>query len=279
MGDPIHAEYGSPSGEPIVVPLVYQGVVTGDLLLALGSRRNALSPADKQLLGDLTRQAAAAAHSVAVTGQLQHSRERLVSALEEERRRLRRDLHDGLGPALAAQTLKAGSARAMFTRDPGRAQALLEELEVDAQTAMADVRRLIYNLRPPALDELGLAGAIRQTAATHAGSMRMKVELPAQMPLLPAAVELAAYRIAQEALTNVMRHARARSCRLRLTVSEVLKLEVIDNGIGLAGAGPPGVGMRSIRERAAELGGTSSIGPGRSHGTRVFVQLPLAARA
>ena len=111
------------------------------------------------------------------------------------------------------------------------------------------------------------------------GGMRMKVELPAQMPLLPAAVELAAYRIAQEALTNVMRHARARSCRLRLTVSEVLKLEVIDNGIGLAGAGPPGVGMRSIRERAAELGGTSSIGPGRSHGTRVFVQLPLAARA
>lgn len=276
--DAIYAEFGSKAGESIVVPLVYQGESTGELVLSLGVQRAQLSPADQLLLGDLTRQAAAAVHSVVVTAQLQRSRERLVSALEEERRRLRRDLHDGLGPALAAQTLKAGSARALFTRDPERAQALLEELETDAQTAMADVRRLVYNLRPPALDQLGLAGAIRQTAATHAGAMRMMVELPEHLPALPAAVELAAYRIVQEALTNVTRHARARRCRLRLTVSEDLKLEVVDNGIGLAGAGPPGVGMSSIRERVAELGGISSIGPGRSNGTRVFVQLPLLAR-
>jgi two-component system NarL family sensor kinase len=277
--DAIYAEFGSTSGELIVVPLVYQGESTGELVLSLGAHRTQLSDADQLLLGDLTRQAAAAVHSVVVTAQLQRSRERLVSALEEERRRLRRDLHDGLGPALAAQTLKAGSARALFTRDPERAQALLEELEVDAQTAMADVRRLVYNLRPPALDELGLAGAIRKTAATHAGGIRMMLELPDHLPALPAAVELAAYRIAQEALTNVTRHARARLCRLRLTVNEDLELEVVDNGIGLAGAGPPGVGMSSIRERAAELGGISSIGPGRSSGTRVFVQLPLLARA
>jgi signal transduction histidine kinase len=108
--------------------------------------------------------------------------------------------------------------------------------------------------------------------------MRITVEMADALPPLPAAVELAAYRIAQEALTNVMRHARAGRCRLRLTVSESLKLEVIDNGIGLGQAGPPGVGMRSIRERAEELGGTSSIGPGRANGTRVFVQLPILAR-
>ena len=277
--DAIHAEYGSMAGEPVVIPLVYQGQATGKIVLSLGLRRPQLSAADQRLLADLTRQAAAAVHTVVVTAQLQRSRERLVSALEEERRRLRRDLHDGLGPALAAQTLKAGSARALFIRDPERTKALLEELEVDAQTAMADVRRLIYNLRPPALDELGLAGAIRQTAATHAGAMRMMVDLPDELPPLPAAVELAAYRIAQEALNNVTRHARAGLCRLRLTVNEDLKLEVIDNGIGLAGAGPPGLGLSSIRERAAELGGISSIGPGRSSGTRVFVQLPLLARA
>jgi signal transduction histidine kinase len=277
--DAIHAEHGTQVGESIVIPLVYQGEPTGELVLSLGANRAELSPADQRLLADLTRQAAAAAHSVVVTTQLQRSRERLVSVIEEERRRLRRDLHDGLGPALAAQTLKAGSARALFTRDPERAQALLEELEVDAQTAMADVRRLVYNLRPPALDEFGLAGAIRQTAATHAGAMRMTVELPDELPPLPAAVELAAYRIAQEALTNVTRHARAGLCLLRLTVNEDLKLEVIDNGIGLGKAGPPGVGISSIRERAAELGGTSSIGPGRSSGTRVFVQLPILARA
>jgi two-component system NarL family sensor kinase len=277
--DRIYAEYGSMVGESIVIPLVYQDEPTGELVLSLGPHRAQLSPADQRLLADLTRQAAAAVHSVVVTTQLQHSRERLVSALEEERRRLRRDLHDGLGPALAAQTLKAGSARALFTRDPERAQALLEELEVDAQTAMADVRRLVYNLRPPALDELGLAGAIRQTAATHAAGIRMTVELPDELPPLPAAVELAAYRITQEALANVTRHARAGRCRLRLTVDNDLELEVIDNGIGLGKAGPPGVGMSSIRERAAELGGTSSIGPGRSSGTRVFVQLPILARA
>jgi two-component system, NarL family, sensor kinase len=277
--DAIHAEYGSMAGEPVVIPLVYQGEPTGELVLSLDFQRPQLSAADQRLLADLTRQAAAAVHSVVVTAQLQRSRERLVSALEEERRRLRRDLHDGLGPALAAQTLKAGSARALFTRDPERAKALLEELEVDAQTAMADIRRLVYNLRPPALDELGLAGAIRQTAAAHAGGMQMTVDLPDQIPPLSAAVELAAYRIAQEALTNVTRHARARRCRLRLTINENLGLEVVDNGIGIAGAGPPGLGLSSIRERAAELGGISSIGPGLSNGTRVFVQLPLLAPA
>jgi signal transduction histidine kinase len=275
----IHAEHGSMVGEPIVIPLVYHGESTGELVLSLGPHGANLSPDEKRLLADLTRQAAAAVHSVVVATQLQRSRERLVSAVEDERRRLRRDLHDGLGPALAAQTLKAGSARALFTRDPERAQALLEELEADAQTAMADVRRLVYNLRPPALDELGLAGAIRQTAATHAGGMRMTVEMPDVLPPLPAAVELAAYRITQEALANVTRHSRAGRCRLRLTVDKDLELEVIDNGIGLATARPPGVGMSSIRERAAELGGTSSIGPGRSSGTRVFVQLPILARA
>ncbi len=150
---------------------------------------------------------------------------------------------------------------------------------MDAQTAMADVRRLVYNLRPPALDELGLAGAIRQAATAHSGGMHMTVDVPDEMPPLPAAVELAAYRIAQEALTNVARHARASRCRLRLTMNGSLDLEVIDNGIGLSKAGPPGVGMSSIRERAAELGGTSSIGPGHSNGTRVFVQLPILARA
>jgi signal transduction histidine kinase len=277
--DAIHAESGTIVGEPIVIPLLYQGEPTGELILSLGLHGAHLAPGDQRLLADLTRQAAAAAHSVVITTQLQRSRERLVSALEEERRRMRRDLHDGLGPALAAQTLKAGSARALFTRDPARALELLEELEADAQTAIADVRRLVYNLRPPALDELGLAGAIRQTAATHASGMRMTVELPDELPPLPAAVELAASRITQEALTNVTRHARAGRCRLRLTVDQDLELEVLDDGIGLGKAGPPGVGMSSIRERAAELGGRSSIGPGRSSGTRVFVQLPILAQA
>src|SRR5260370_2796360 len=221
-------------GKSIVIPLVHQRESMGELVLSLDSHGANLSPGEERLLADMTRQAAVAVHSVVITTQLQRSRERLVSVVEEERRRLRRDLHDGLGPALAAQTLKAGSALALFNRDPERAQELLEELEVDAQTAMADVRRLVYNPRPPAPDELVPAGAVRHAPTTHPGGMQMMVELPDELPPLPAAVELAAYRIAQEALTNVTRHARAGRCRLRLTVNGSLDLAVIDNGIRLS---------------------------------------------
>ncbi|MGH7753121.1 MAG: sensor histidine kinase, partial [Gemmatimonadales bacterium] len=162
-----------------------------------------------------------------LTAALQRSRERLVAAREEERRRLRRDLHDGLGPALAAQTLKVGSARALLGRNPAMAEAQLVELEHDIEAALTDIRRLVYDLRPPALDELGLAGAIRERAAQfnpHPGMLDQENQLcipadaPERLPPLPAAVEVAAYRITQEAMNNVVRHARARRCRVRLAL-------------------------------------------------------------
>ncbi len=272
------AEYGTPPQEPVVLPLAYQSDTVGQLILAPRSPGESFSPSDKRLLEDLSRQAGVTAHAVRLTADLQRSREQLVSAREEERRRLRRDLHDGLGPRLAAQTLKAGSARSLYPRDPAAADALLSELEADTEAALSEVRRLVHDLRPPALDELGLVGAIREATARYAtDAFGISVEAPAELPPLPAAVEVAAYRIAQEAVTNVVRHAKATSCLVRFSSEDgVLELEVSDDGIGLPEGRRAGVGLHSMRERAEELGGECKIEPAPSGGTRVVARLPLS---
>jgi signal transduction histidine kinase len=271
------AEYGTPPGESVVLPLTYQGEAVGQLVLAPRSPGEAFSASDERLLGDLARQAGVAAYAVRLTADLQRSRERLVTAREEERRRLRRDLHDGLGPQLAAQTLKVGSARSLYPRDPAAAEALLSELEADIESSVSDIRRVVYDLRPPALDDVGLAGAIRDAAGqyeTH--ELKIGVQAPEELPPLPAAVEVAAYRIVQEALTNVVRHAGARECEVRLSiVGRTLELEVSDDGTGLPPRRSAGVGLASMRERAEELGGTCVIGPSAYGGVRVTARLPL----
>ena len=217
-----------------------------------------------------------AAHAVRLTADLQRSRERLVTTREEERRRLRRDLHDGLGPRLAAQTLKIGSARFLYPRDPAAADALLSELEADMESAISDIRRLVYDLRPPALDELGLVAAIHEAATQYTtNGLRVNIDAPESLPPLPAAVEVAAYRITQEALTNVVRHAEARNCKVRLSLGGGLELEIIDDGVGLPEDRRTGVGLTSMRERTAELGGTCVVEPFAAGGTRVLARLPL----
>lgn len=212
-----------------------------------------------------------------LTSDLQRSRERLVNTREEERRRLRRDLHDGLGPQLATLTLKLDAARNMLSqKEAVAADALLAELKAQTQAAISDIRRLVYDLRPPALDELGLISAIREQATNYSqNGLNVFVEAPEPLAPLPAAVEVAAYRIVQEALTNVSHHARARACRIRLSLSDELELEITDDGIGLPEDLRAGVGLYSMRERTAELGGTCEIGPSPTGGTRVLARLSL----
>ena len=218
-----------------------------------------------------------------LSADLQRSRERLVEAREEERRRLRRDLHDGLGPQLSSQALTIDAVRRLMRRDPDAAEELLLDLKADAQDAVSDIRRLVYGLRPPALDDLGLLGALRESAAQYsAKGLSVLVKAPENLPPLSAAVEVAAYRIAQEALTNVVRHAEATTCTVSLAVDEasVLHLEVCDNGRGIpdpqenssVGAG---VGLTSMRERTSELGGSLLVEPRPEGGTRVYARLPL----
>jgi signal transduction histidine kinase len=279
------ASYGLPVDDPIRLPLIYQSEDIGQILIASRSPDESFTTAEGRLLEDIAQQAGVAAHTIRLTddlrqlaADLQRSRERLVTAREEERRRLRRDLHDGLGPQLASLTLKLDTVRNHLTHDPIAADALLIELKAQTQAAIADIRRLVYNLRPPALDEFGLIGALREHAASYSkgNGLEVFVEAPEALPTLPAAVEAAAYRIALEALTNVIRHAHAQECLVRLTLDGELQLEITDDGVGLAEAYRAGVGLTSMSERAAELGGRCALDARPMGGTRVLAHLPLS---
>ena len=275
------AESGSPVKEALRMPLAYQGEKIGELILAPRTPGEEFSSDDRRLLDDLARQAGIAAHTVSLTKDLQHSRERLVTAREEERRRLRRDLHDGLGPMLGSLPLKLDVAGDLVEEDPASARALLQGLKAQAQGAVTDIRRLVYALRPPALDDLGLLGAMRETAAQHgANGLNVSVDAPESLPELSAAVEVAAYRISQEALTNVTRHAAAHECVIRLALEDkaegALRLEIEDDGRGLPIGRKQGVGLSSMSERATELGGSCVVEPLPEGGTRVRALLPHA---
>jgi signal transduction histidine kinase len=273
-GSELAAERGRLRGEALVLPLAYGGNLVGRLSLGPRTPSDPFTAAERRLFADIARQVAVAAHAVRLTEELQRSREQLVSAREEERRRVRRDLHDGLGPMLAGVALQLGSARLLNGREPAAVDALLARLIDETQTAIADVRRLVYDLRPPALDELGLVPALRQQANRFPG-LEVIVNAPESIERLPAAVEVAAYRIVTEALTNVSRHAQAERCTITIGMNGSLELEVLDDGIGMPDGWRPGVGVASIRERAAELGGTCAVGGAEGGGARVLARLPL----
>ena len=272
------AEYGTPAGETLTLPLSHQKESVGQLVVAPRASGEAFTPSDRRLLEDLARQVGVAVRAVRLTIDLQRSREQLVTAREEERRRLRRDLHDGLGPQLASLTMKSEATRDLISIDPARAHEMLKGITEQAQASVADVRRLVYALRPPALDALGLMGALRSQAAHQDyNGLGISIYGPEELPALPAAVEVAAYRIALEALTNVVRHAEARNDTVRLGMHEklsALRLEIEDDGRGIEENSRAGVGLTSMRERAEELGGSCTVEPIPSGGTRVRVLLP-----
>lgn len=274
------AVYGTPVAQPLMLPLSYQAETIGQLLLAPRQQGEAFTPADRRLLEDLARQIGVAAHAVRLATDLQHSRERLVTAREEERRRLRRDLHDGLGPTLAALALKATTVGDLIATEPEAAVRLSNELYGDIRATVSDIRRLVYDLRPPRLDELGLVEAIRELVRqTCPDTLHITVEAPEHLPPLSAAIEVAAYRITQEALTNIVRHARARTGTIRITVNGGLRLEIEDDGVGIAPEHHVGVGLRSMRERAAELGGACAIDYYSTEdraGVRICARLPVS---
>jgi signal transduction histidine kinase len=260
--------------------MVYQDETIGHLIVSPRSPGEEFGAADRRLLGDLARQAGIAAHAAQVTTALRQARLGLVTAREEERRRLRRDLHDGLGPALAGVTMGLHATRTTIGIDPGRAADMLGGIEKQVEDAVRDIRRLVYGLRPPALDEYGLYRAIQQYAANVEGQrtaagLTITVAAPERgLGELPAAVEVAAYRIATEAITNVSRHARATACHVRLELDGVLHVDVTDDGTGMSAGTPSGIGLAAMRERAAELGGELSVSSA-GEGTRVWARLPI----
>jgi two-component system, NarL family, sensor kinase len=256
-------------------PLVDRGERIGRLLVAQRAPTEAFTRADQRLLDDLVRRVSAAARELILRVDLQRSRERLVLAREEERRRLRRALHDEVGPAIAGLGLRTEAARRLVETDPPSASAALVAVRDGTQGLVADIRRLAYDLRPPALDELGLAGALRQHADSLDGP-RITVASSDELGELPAAVEAAAYRIAVEAVTNAARHADADACSVRLDAEDGwLEVQVVDDGRGLPADVQAGVGISAMRERAAELGGSLRIESRAGGGTIVVASLPL----
>jgi signal transduction histidine kinase len=276
-----HAVYGQPvdRGHITILQLMYGQESVGQMVIGQTAGDKALDHIERQLLENIARQTGIAAHAVQLSIALQHSRQQIITAREEERRRLRRDLHDGLGPALAAHTIKVGTARSLIESNPQTASSILAELETNLANSLTDIRRLVYNLRPPALDQLGLVGALddfmqqyNQTESQYA--VLFTFQAPEHMPILPAAVEVASYRIVQEAVNNVLRHAHAHHCLVQLEINDSLVITVTDDGIGLPARLSYGVGLNSMRERSEELGGGFKIENQASGGTSMQVWLP-----
>ncbi|MCR2805993.1 GAF domain-containing sensor histidine kinase [Paenibacillus soyae] len=284
-------------------PIVYQGKTIGTLYAAGRSAGEVFSSEDLIFLEVLLQQAAPIVNNAdmlqgmrRLAEDLQESREKLVLAREEERRRIRNNLHDDLAPRLAALALNVAIARKFVDKEPAAAVTKLDELGHVIRSTVQDIRSLVNDLRPPALDELGLVGAIRArmdemakpatTGADGAASkgLHMRIDAPQELPSLRAAVEVAVYRIVTESMVNVVKHADATDCQVTLTVTEDRKLlvEVTDNGIGVGTAKRPaltgmtgGIGLISMRERAAEIGGECVIERMNTGGTRVRAMLPL----
>jgi signal transduction histidine kinase len=270
----VAAEHGRiGAGEPYELPLPFQGEPLGRLRCETRRRGEAFSVSDLRLLRELAQHVAVAAREVLLTTDLVRSREQLVHAREEERQRIRRDLHDGLGPSLAGIALGIDSARRSLRDDPEQADRELDDLRQAARHSVVEIRRIAHDLRPPALDQLGLVGALRAQVQRLGGS----IETPDELPELSAALEVAAYRIALEALANANRHAQAADCRVRVSIGDGLRVEVEDDGIGVPESYEPGVGLSSIRERARELGGSLVVERLVPRGTRVLAILPLGA--
>ncbi|WP_281883555.1 sensor histidine kinase [Agromyces rhizosphaerae] len=282
----VQAAHGTPPppGTGASVPLRDRGELVGRLIAAPRSPREPLSEGDLALLADIAGPAASVARTVRLTADLRASRERLVLAREEERRRIRRDLHDGLGPSLAAQTFQLDEILDRVGSDPEGAAEVAAALKERNRELVADVRRLVHALRPPTLDELGLAGALRAHASQLDGSGRMAVRIasvPDPLPPVPAAVEVAGYHIAREAVTNAIRHARATRCTVTLAIDgPALVVAVRDDGRGMAEGDGTGLGMRTMRERAEELGGRFAVHAGNGPaGVEVVATIPLREAA
>jgi two-component system, NarL family, sensor kinase len=280
-----HAEVAAYGTAPELrhgIGLSYDGIRVGELIVGLRAGQGRLGSQDLAVLELLAGPLALALHATALSAALQESRVAIVAAREEERRRLRRDLHDGLGPGLTGIAFKADAARNVLPADPARASDLLGQLRADTTAAIGDIRRLVEGLRPPALDDLGLVGSLHQQSARLAqrpdgGSVAVQMEAPEDLPTLPAAVEVAAYRIVTEAMTNAARHSDATSIRVRLALlgGDRLSIEVSDDGAESGSPWQAGFGLISMRERAAELGGSCEVGPGPDGGGRVAASLPL----
>jgi signal transduction histidine kinase len=260
------------------IELNFQGESHGRFIAYVDETRP-LDRIDQELLEEFAKELATGIHLLHLKD-IRHKHHRIVSMVQNDvRHRVQRDLHDGVGPILAAVKMEVDAARALLRSDPVTVGALLEQAATDTEDAVASVRQLVSDLRVPAVHEMGLLAALAQQSMrfqrASAGRLRIDLDAPTRLPALSERVELAAFRIASEALTNTARHAHAHTCVIRVRVDGGLRLDIIDDGVGISGRSPAGIGLASMRERARELGGECTIVPRTTPGTHVTVRLPL----
>jgi two-component system, NarL family, sensor kinase len=272
------AAAGTPEESPTAeMPLTYRHEQVGTLVVGLRRGERDLHDADRRTLDLIATPLAVALHATALSDQVQQARTATVEAAAAERVRLQRELHDGVGPILTSAAFQADAASNLIHTDPDGAERLLNEIRTELRGAIDDVRRVVYGLRPIELDNAGLVGAIRQRLAglpaAEAGQITVQMEHPDQLPVLSPAVELAAYRIASEAINNALTHSEGHRCLVTITANGTLAVTVRDDGRPPT-SWTPGIGLRSILERAEELGGTAAAGPA-GDGWEVSARLPL----
>ena len=267
-------------GARVATPLTVAGDQVGELVICPARGEQALPAADTRVIAALIAPVAAIVHASRLARRLASAHERTLAAAGRERSRIRRDLHDGLGPSLSGVALGLEAVQAALPQDTGTAAELTARMRTEVASAVEEVRRIIDELRPAALEDVGLAQALRERAASlaarSASGMVVDVSAAEPIPDLPERVETAAFRIAEEAMTNVLRHARASRCEVRLEVDGALVVSVSDNGIGLpAQTRPDGIGLASMRQRAGDLGGCCTVTPAVPSGVIVQARLPL----
>lgn len=268
--------FGSPLNQATIneFPLHYLNQPLGTLLVSNRAVNRPLSHSDYVVLQESAQQIGIALYVAQLTDVLQTAREQIIIAREEERRRIRNDLHDGLAPTLSSFQLQLHAIGRLMLQNPAQVEQMIVELSAGLRQATAEIRQLVYDLRPPMLDELGLIAALNHVRLAGP-SLQLDIIAPDPMPTLSAATEVAIYRIATEAIHNVVKHAHATICTICITVeAETLTLTITDDGHGLPTRHPNGIGTQSMRERAAELGGTFAIQPAEPLGTRIEVRLP-----
>jgi two-component system, NarL family, sensor kinase len=278
---PLSLSRGASRPPDRVIPLYAGKVHVGQLSLAVRPGLEPLGRRDERLLEALGHILASSAYNLGLQQALRRALAEAVTAREEERSRIRREVHDGIGPLLAAALLRTETAMDLPSGSPSQIESL-RKLHHLQQTALTDLRSLVEGLRPPALDHGGLLSALQQHAELSAGpttpsSPTVRFEISGDLSILPAAVEVAAYRIAQEAISNATKHAHAQRVTVRLSCrDDGLSVEVDDDGIGVAAdTNRSGVGLASMTERATELGGWCTNEHSPTGGTRVKAWLPV----
>ncbi len=275
------AAVGSTEGVGLDFTLRHRGAQLGTL--TVGPRRGAsqVTEQDARLVAALAPHLAVVIRSARLAEELARERTRVTTATLAERDRLRRDLHDGLGPSLAGIALGLQAAGTAHRTDPDAVPSLLERTCAEAELAVSEIRRVLDGLRPTSLDVHGLEDAVRDTAASlgmgRPGGPAFDLHTEA-LPMLPPQVEEAAFRIVAESLTNVVRHSAASHCSVELNQANGdLRLQVFDDGCGLSPSAGSGHGLDSMRKRAADIGGSVCVEIAKPRGTLVTAVLPLEA--